>query len=59
MTPSLEGSPTEAKEALSPHEVRLATLDTNPELFALQFILPANKNFLELHIQFRNGALRL
>ena len=30
MTPSLEGSPTKAKEAPSPHEVRLAPLDTNP-----------------------------
>ena len=30
MTPSLEGWPTKAKEAPSPHEVRLAPLDTNP-----------------------------
>ena len=30
MTPSLEGWPTKVKEAPSPHEVRLATLDTNP-----------------------------
>ena len=30
MTPSLEGSPTKAKEAPSPNEVRLAPLDTNP-----------------------------
>ena len=30
MTPSLEGWPTRAKEAPSPHEVRLATLDTDP-----------------------------
>ena len=30
MTPSLEGLPTKAKEAPSPHEVRLALLDTNP-----------------------------
>ena len=30
MTPSLEGSPTKAKEAPSPHKVRLASLDTNP-----------------------------
>ena len=28
--PSLEGWPTKAKEAPSPHEVRLARLDTNP-----------------------------
>ena len=30
MRPSLEGLPTKAKEAPSPHEVRLAPLDTNP-----------------------------
>ena len=30
MTLSLEGLPTKAKEAPSPHEVRLAPLDTNP-----------------------------
>ena len=30
MTPSLEGRPTNAKEAPSPHEVRLRPLDTNP-----------------------------
>ena len=30
VTPSLEGWPTKAKEAPSPHEVRLASLDTNP-----------------------------
>ena len=30
MTPSLEGWPTKAKETPSPHEVRLALLDTNP-----------------------------
>ena len=30
MTLSLEGWPTKAKEAPSPHEVRLAPLDTNP-----------------------------
>ena len=30
MTPSLEGLPTKAKEAPSPHEVRLVPLDTNP-----------------------------
>ena len=28
--PSLEGWPTKAKKAPSPHEVRLAPLDTNP-----------------------------
>ena len=30
MIPSLEGWPTKTKEAPSPHEVRLALLDTNP-----------------------------
>ena len=30
MTPSLEGWPTKAKEAPSPHEVRLSLVDTNP-----------------------------
>ena len=35
MTPSLEGSPTKAKEAPSPHEVRLAPLDTNPVFHSL------------------------
>ena len=30
MIPSLEGWPTKAKEAPSPHQVRLAPLDTNP-----------------------------
>ena len=30
VTPTLEGSPIKAKEAPSPHEVRLTLLDTNP-----------------------------
>ena len=30
MIPSLEGSPTKAKEAPSLHEVRMSSLDTNP-----------------------------
>ena len=30
MTPSLEGWATKSKEALSPHEARLAPLDNNP-----------------------------
>ena len=30
VTPSPKGSPTKAKEAPSPHEVRQAPLDTNP-----------------------------
>ena len=29
LTPSLEGLPTKAEEAPSPHDVRLAPLDTN------------------------------
>ena len=36
MTPSLEGWPTKAKEAPSPHEVRLAPLDTNPVFQSLE-----------------------
>ena len=31
MTPSLEGLPTKAKEVPSPHEVRLAPLDTKSQ----------------------------
>ena len=30
MTPSLEGWPTKAKEPPSPHEVKLALLNSNP-----------------------------
>ena len=30
MITSLKGSPTKAKEAPSPHEVRVSPLDTNP-----------------------------
>ena len=36
MTPSLEGLPTKAKEAPSPHEVKLALLDTNPVFHSLR-----------------------
>ena len=36
MIPSLEGWPTKAKEAPSPHEVRLAPLDTNPVFHSLR-----------------------
>ena len=35
MIPSLEELPTKAKEAPSPHEVRLAPLDTNPVFHSL------------------------
>ena len=33
--PSLEGLPTKAKEAPSPHRVRLTPLDTNPVFHSL------------------------
>ena len=36
MIPSLEGLPTMAKEAPSPHEVRLAPLGTNPVFHSLR-----------------------
>ena len=36
MTSSLEGWPTKAKEASSPHEVRLALLDTKPVFQSLR-----------------------
>ena len=39
MIPSLEGWPTKAKEALSPREVRLAPLDTNPVFQSLRGIV--------------------
>ena len=35
MIPSVEGWPTKAKEALSPHEVRLIPLDTSPVFLCL------------------------
>ena len=35
VTPSLEGWPTKDKEAPSPHEVRLAPLDTNSVFYCL------------------------
>ena len=38
MTLSLEGLPTKAKEAPSPHEVRLAPLDTNPKFHSLRIV---------------------
>ena len=38
MIPSLEGLSTKAKEAPSPHEVRLAPLDTNPVFHSLGVI---------------------
>ena len=42
MTPSLERWPTKAKVAPSPHEVRLALLDTNPAFQSLGETLEQN-----------------
>ena len=42
MIPSPEGLPTKAKEAPSPHEVRLAPLDTNPVFHSLGYICQAH-----------------
>ena len=47
MIPSLEGWPTKAKEAPSPHEVRLTPLDTNPEFQCLR----ANINLTDLSVK--------
>ena len=54
MTPSLEGWPTKAKEAPSPHEVRLAPLDTNPVFQSLgnKFDGP----IFEVEVAFIRGA---
>ena len=49
MTPSLEGWPTKAKEAPSPHEVRLAPLDTNSVFHSLLIL-----TWLKTIIQLRN-----
>ena len=45
MIPSLEGWPTKAKEAPSPHEVRLTPLDTNPVLHC-----PGDKCFRDKYL---------
>ena len=51
MTPSLEGLPTKAKEAPSPHEVKLALLYTNPVFQSLggklteYWVLKSGKEF--------------
>ena len=50
MIPLLEGWPTKAKEAPSPHEVRLAPLDTNPVFQNLGY-------FIE-HISYALGLLK-
>ena len=59
MTPSLEGLPTKAKEAPSPHEVRLTPLDTNPifqcleinMLYISKFIFANKANNLQINKQ--------
>ena len=45
MTLSLEGRPTKAKEAPSPHKVRLDPLDTNPifQRLEVKFMLDCQK----------------
>ena len=48
MTPLLEGRLTKAKEAPSPHKVRLAPLDTNPVFQSLGGKLGDNPVFLSL-----------
>ena len=45
MTRSLGRWPTKAKEAPSPHEVRLATLDTNPVLQCIR------ENFMNFELE--------
>ena len=45
MTPTLEGWPTKAKEAPSPHKVRLALLDTN---LVFQFQCDTNPDSYQL-----------
>ena len=52
MTPTLEGWPTKAKEAPSPHEVRLALLDTNP---VFQNLIPVFHFFGKVN----NGHLKM
>ena len=63
MIPSVEGWPIKAKEVTSPHEVRLALLDTNPsscfdsdvkifteitEILIIKFFTIIYKNFLQV-----------
>ena len=56
MTPLLEGWATNAKEAPSPHEVRLAPLDTNPLFQSLRGLC---QSILEMKIisQLHGSAL--
>ena len=53
MTPSLEWLPTKAKEAPSPHEVRLALLDTNPVFQSLGEKI--SRNFPEIFQKLPDG----
>ena len=52
MIPSLEGWPTKAKEAPSPHEVRLTLLDINPLFQCLGGNLPV----AEIKLKFQVSA---
>ena len=49
MTPSLEGWPPNAKEALPPHEVRLAPLNTNPVFQSLEVPVTLNINNIKTY----------
>ena len=48
--PSLEGLPTKAKEAPSPHEVRLTPLDTNPVFHSLRDVIKRDHVLLSSYI---------
>ena len=49
MTPLLEGLPTKAEETPSPHEVRLAPLDTNPVFQSLGVKIPSSQRKIIPH----------
>ena len=49
MIPSLEGLPFKAKEAPSPHEVRVALLDMNPVFNSLGAILKSVRNLFKVN----------
>ena len=57
MTPTLEGLPTNAKEAPFPHEVRLALLDTNPVFQCLGEIFQYSQGSFTLAMFFFLGHL--
>ena len=60
MTPSLERSPTKAKEVPSPYKVRLTPLDTNPVLQCLgdkEEYLEFTKKALNFDIRKKTGDL--